>query len=313
MSRLHLQAVQSKHLQGLNHEFGAGVHWVLCNDAAEANHLIELCAGIVRPKRGRLLLDDAGVSLRRYREFGALPAAVAFPQLPVERLMNLALQQKGADQTALQLLSEWDLGSLAPQMASALDDVSARRVALLLALATPRPKLLALHDVFNLGLSREHLLAQLTTACEQGSVVLLTAQRREFDSSEVRTRVFPDASVSLLQPGRLVAATQLPETQHPRTNHALFVVCSDARALTEQLSRDSRISSLHLDERTTPPRVEMTGPVASEVAAAVADAAIQRNIDIRHISPNLPALSGATSAQAQPKIGSSTLDGGTPS
>jgi ABC-type taurine transport system ATPase subunit len=312
MSRLQLREVQSQHLNGLSHEFGAAIHGVLCNDSAAANHLIELCTGIARPKRGQLLLDDVAVSPRRHSEVGALPVAVAFPHLPVARLMNLALQQKGAPQTAQQLLSDWDLGSLAQQVAGTLDALSARRIALLLALATPKPKLLALHEVFNLGLSRERLQARLTTASKQGAVVLLTAERRELDGGDFNTSAFADASVLLLQPGRLVAPEQLPKTQHERTTPTLFVVCSDARALTEQLSRDPRINSLRLDERSNPHRVEMTGSATNELAAAVADAALQRNIDIRHISPHFPTL-GAPAAQPQPMPASSAQNGGSSS
>ncbi|HEX2882492.1 MAG TPA: hypothetical protein VHO25_23385 [Polyangiaceae bacterium] len=312
MSRLQLREVQSQHLNGLSHEFGAAVHGVLCNDSAAANHLIELCTGIARPKRGQLLLDDVAVSPGRYCEVGALPVAVAFPQMKVARLMNLALQQKGAQQTAQQLLGDWDLGSLAQQVAGALDTLSARRIALLLALATPKPKLLALHDVFNLGLSRERLDARLLSASKQGAVVLLTAERRELDGSDFSMSAVADASVLLLQPGRLIAPEQFPKTQHERATRTLFVVCSDARALTEQLSRDPRISSLHLDERTSPHRVEMTGSATDELAAAVADAALQRNIDIRHIGPHFPTL-GTTAAQTQPMLASSALDGGSAS
>jgi hypothetical protein len=300
MSRLQLQGVQSKYLTGLSHEFGAAVHWVLCNDSVAGNHLIELCGGLVRPKRGHLLLDDASVTPRRYAEVGTLPVRVAFPQVPVERLMNLALQQKGSNQTAGQLLGEWGLNSLAAQMAGSLDALSARRVALLLALATPRPKLLALHDVFELGLSQDRLHTHLMSASEQGAVVLVTAERSEVDGYCVSSSALAGTFVWLLQPGRLVTPQQLPDTRGDHTTHSLFVVCNDARALTEQLSRDPRVNSLHMDERANPHRVEMTGSAVNVLADAVADAVLQRNIEVRHMSSHGLPLLGASPIPPNP-------------
>lgn len=304
MSRLQLRQVHSKYLSGLSHEFSAGPHWVLCSDTSTATDLTLLCAGMTRAKRGQVLLDDAPVSALRYPDFGVLPAMVTFPQLRVERLVTLALQLKDSTQTAQQLLNDWDLGDLAPQLAGALDLTSARRIALLLALATPSPKLLALHDVFGLGLSRERLLTRLAACTEQGAVVLLTADRREIDGIDVANSGLANASVWVLQPSRLIPPDQLAKPQHDRTVNTLFILCSDARALSEQLSRDPRISSLRLDERTSAPLVEVTGTSEDDLANAVADAALQCNIDIRHMTPSLSPLLDLTPIQPQPLISS---------
>lgn len=303
MSRLQLRQVHSKYLSGLSHEFGAGPHWVLCSDTATAADLIALCAGTIRAKRGQVLLDDVPVSALQYRDFGVLPAMLTFPQLRVDRLMNLALQLKGATQTAQQLLDDWDLGDLGSQLAGSLDLTSARRMALLLALATPSPKLLALHDVFCLGLSRERLLTRLAACTDQGAVVLLTADRRAIDDIDVANGGFAGASVWVLQPSRLIPPDQLAKPQHDHTTNTLFILCSDARGLSEQLSRDPRIRSLRLDERSSAPLVEITGMSADNLANAVTDAALQRNIDIRHMTASLSPQLDLTSIRPQPLVG----------
>jgi hypothetical protein len=151
-----------------------------------------------------------------------------------------------------------------------------------------------LHDVFQLGLPRDRLLSSLARTVASEAVVLLTADRSELDGTDISSLGLTGASVWLLQPSRLVAPGQLPQARQETTTHALAIVCSDARALGEELSRDPRISALRLDERTTPHRLEVSGTSAETLASAVADAALRRNVDVRDITPNWSPLFAIT-------------------
>jgi hypothetical protein len=300
MSNLQLRDVHFRQLVGLSHELAAGPHWISCNDAAAATDLIELCGGLAHPRRGQVLLDETPVAVRPASDFAILPPTVAFPHLRVDRMMNLALRLKGSTQSAEQLLAAWDLSDLAGRVAGALDTLSSRRIALLLALATPNPKLLALHDVLGLGLSRERLQQRLLAASAAGAVVLLTADRSELTDAHLPPGGLADASVWVLQPGRLVRPERLPDPHPDGSLCTLYVVCSNARALSEELSRDTRISSLRLDERMHPSRIEVMGSSSNALAKAVADAALQRDIDIRQLAPSLSPI--LELARAQPRL-----------
>lgn len=314
MTQLQLRNLQAHYLNGLNHTFEAGAHWVFCGDSAAASELTELCSGLTRPKRGRVLLNEQPVASRSHPEIGVMPPTVALPHVPVARLMDLTLQLRGATQSAQQLLSEWELSELGSRFAATLDALSARRVALLLALAIPKPKLLALHGVFQLGLPRDRVLTSLTRAAANEAVVLLTADRSELDGTNVSSLGLAGASAWLLQPSRLVAPDQLPQAHDTATTHTLSIMCSDARALSEVLSRDPRISALRLDERTTPHRVEVSGASAATLASAVTDAALQRNVDIRDITPDWSPLFGTSPSGSQTTVErQATSEGGTTS
>jgi len=81
LSQLQLERVSSPRLKSLSGDFGPGVHVLLGAEADGTADLIELCAGVRLPQRGRLSLDGVspGASPQARRRIASLLADEGWP------------------------------------------------------------------------------------------------------------------------------------------------------------------------------------------------------------------------------------------
>ncbi|HTM44697.1 MAG TPA: hypothetical protein VL137_07060 [Polyangiaceae bacterium] len=281
MSNLSFSTVQSGPLLDCTVSLHPGVHWLLGNEPAAAASVIDLASGLSRPRRGTVTLND--VTLHRAAspaELGTLPARVHLPRVTVESLLERVLRLKQSDQDPAGLLAQWDLLEWTKRPCQHLSIREARVIALLIALATPRTKLLSLFEPFVLGLSPHKIEHHLHTAAATGAVVLIAAPSVSPHSS----CTLNSASVLMLKNGRVLSASDAKISSDKVPLVALRIVSAQARTLAEGLSTDACVSGLTIDEPSSPHLLEVSGPDAAALANAVAQAALRTNAEISQMT-----------------------------
>lgn len=176
MTRLELNRVKGRELRRVQMSFIPGVvHALVGGPDEEGAEFVAICAGIVRPKRGTVRLNENSPfqSPETRRRIGALlrvEAALEGESVEVSVAHALGIHESRVG--AREALTPFGLESLLSRSPASLSPYETRSVALALALALEAPLLLVLHEPFAAGLPRAEVKARLSERAAGGSIVL---------------------------------------------------------------------------------------------------------------------------------------------
>lgn len=291
---LQLKGVSHGELVQITAAFAPGAHTVLGTERDGTGTLIALCAGLVPPGAGSVLVD--GVAPFRHaaarRTIASLAAEEALPPShTVQRALDLALRARGSAVAASALLEAAGLGRFAKHAPDTLSARERRALALVLALAHPKPRLLALHEPLALvGLVTESfVLEALTRHASTGSIIVCTASRVE-DATRL------GGATSALDRGIWLDSAR---ARLPLSEVTLRVRTPEPRRLAARLSEAPDITAV---EWAGGPELLIRGRELLSVASSVVSNARAEAIRIealRYDPPGLEALAAARAGLAQ--------------
>ncbi len=261
--------------------FGPGLHVVVGDAAAALSTLVNLVAGTSSPRRGRVLCDGKNPHASPEARAG-IAALLATETLPMATTVAAAVERvllaRGQAPSPTALLAEQGLEAWARRRPADLDAAERRRVALALALAHPRPAVMALFEPFqaNGAASSEPLRAALLGRAAGGAVVLVAT------TNPTALRAVPAARLSL-QGGTLVPAR--PEALLAPGLASLRVQSDAPQRLVHALSADESVSGVHWHEGAEPGVVVAFGPELEALAASVARAAETSGASLERLFP----------------------------
>lgn len=298
MSELTLQSVWSPPLKNLSLSFGPGMHVLLGAEADGTTDVIELCAGVRLPRRGRVALDGEtpGASPRTRRQIASslpseswsLTGSIGSWLAELSRLRGFA-----ALEAARPFYPELEPG----RSLASLSGVERRGLTLAAALAEPAPKLVALHEPLAAArdgagprvLERLQALALL--------VPVIVATRSVADARRCGGRLL------VLERGVLVRSPgdAWPSAMTPGLPVELWVECDAPRRLLAELASSPEVEQVSFDERAAG-RIELRGNDLERLALAVTRAALAARVELRQLraaSPDLVTVHGASAGLAQ--------------
>lgn len=290
MSVLELSAVAVDGLRGADLTLDAGVHAVLGAPADGTSELVAVATGIIRARRGRVRVQgqDPFSSPEARRSTAALlPEERLIPArsvaASVARALALAGEKPGTQDDALAALG---LGSWANRRPASLGAGELRAVALSLALARPKPSVVALYEPLGVpGVTRQVVLDAMARLAAAGACVLcVTASAR--DAGEA------SSTLHLLHRGRFVrrATLPLPTELAPGTTPDFVVQSDDPRRLAAALSAESVVAGVEWNQEQSPDEIRVRGTDAAELALVIARVAVAAPVRVRAVSPALPSL-----------------------
>lgn len=275
---------------------GAGLHAFLGapEDGTFAIH--DVLSGARAPQRGKVTVagfDPARTSFLRAR-MGVLPPE---PRLPAARTVRdavrLAMRARGeaADHfdAVIELLGLRDLHARDPR---ALSFAEERAVELTLALSTPAPVLVLLHEpLADVSPARPGVVAsRLRELAEAGACVIVTT------SSPADARALAD-QVLVLHRGRLARASHAGEgLALPAPADLTVWLREGARALAAALSARPEVTSAAWEDPSATSAwpgaacVRLRGPDEAALALALADTVAAEGVDIEGIERRAPTL-----------------------
>jgi ABC-type thiamine transport system ATPase subunit len=282
MSELVLQGVVDGPLLGVNARFWPGCAALLGSDAAALAGLVALVAGAREPRRGRVLLDGAPLhaSPERRRDVGALLCDEHLPALPrVSDALAAILAARAERGDARAFLDTVGLAAWAARRPEDLDASERRTLALALALAHPRPRLLALYEPFAAGreLAADFVRSGLERAVSAGAIVVVATQ------SQGDARAL-GAAPWLFERGTLVNLTDFAPSARSDAEQALAVETPDARRLAAALAREPAVRGVRWNETESPDTVFVFGADTELLASAVVRALGAESARVRSIT-----------------------------
>ncbi|MEP7051054.1 MAG: ATP-binding cassette domain-containing protein [Pseudomonadota bacterium] len=290
MNALHFELAKHVELVSVSAVFTPGTHVVLGHERDGTHTLVSLAAGMAPPSAGRVHLNGAAPfsnALLR-RDIGALCATEALPPArTVERALALALRARGDARPVTRVLSAAGLAHLTERCCATLSTRETRAVALAIALAHPKPSLLALHEPLSLVplVREEFILDALHEAAESGVIVLATASRLE-DASRLggtasaleRGIWLPAAGARTLTPG----VTLRVQTPHAARLVTCLAEAADIDAVTWAGTQELLVRGSNLER----------------VAQRVVSSARADAIHITALRQEFPALEAASTTPA---------------
>jgi len=289
MSVLALRSVFAGTLASADLELEPGLNVVLGAVRDGSDTLVRLLAGLDRPRRGRVEVGglDPFVSPRARARVGVLlrdepPSSAKTLRQAAAEILGLSAARIDAQS----LLDEQGLGGVAESSPARVPAVVRRHFALALALSTPEPLALVLHEPFAVGplANSERTRERLAALADAGvCVVVVTASPRDAASLGGRI-VLLDGGRFVRRPGD-VLATELC----PGRSIVLRVVSSGARRLLAGLAGEESIVGVRFDAAGGG-ELELTGGDADRAALALMRVARREGVDIEAIEPVLPTL-----------------------
>jgi ABC-type thiamine transport system ATPase subunit len=280
VSQLELSAVYGSVLKSVSGSFGAGVHVWLGAEPDGTAELVELCAGVALPRRGRLLLDGElpGRSPSARRHIASLlPVEDEALAGPLARWSAQLSALRGFDVTSA-------LQRYCPELAldrplGGLSHAERRALALAAALGQPEPRLV--ERVQQLG---------------ERAPVLVTTRSTE-DARRLGGRLL------VLERGVLVRDPEhaWPSAVTPGLRVELWLTCDAPRRLLAELVSSPEVERASFDAQQGG-RVQVTGPDLERLALAVTRAALAARVELRAMragSPDLATVHGASAGLAQ--------------
>ena len=288
-------------LTGVSLALGAGVFAVVGAPEDGTLVLSEVISGARAPLQGRVLVEGqspARSPLLRAR-IGALAAEPALPDArTVEASVALSRRARGESTTRSgDVLDPFGLGHLARREPRSLSFAEARAVELALALSTPSPLLVVLHEPLSdvalnlLGLVRERI-RELALG---GACVVVTT------SSPADARALGDR-VLVLHKGLVLGEADAAEPM-PGGEPALVAWVRPAddaserapvRALARLLADRTEVRAVAWSEATGPyPRaaeLRLSGADLDACALALTDAAVEAGVVIEAVAPASPGI-----------------------
>jgi ABC-type thiamine transport system ATPase subunit len=292
MSELLLERVWCAPLKNVSLRLGAGLSVIVGAESDGATELVELCAGVREPRRGRVTLD------------GARPSASAACRRGIASLLPEEARDVGGDVRGwlaeLGALIGFELGAAlawcgvaAERSLSTLSGAERRELALAIALAHPRPSLVVLHEPLAAGAPelRERILGRLVELARECPVLIGTASiadaRRVGGATYLLDRGLLDEKAGGAWPGSLT----------PGLGACLAIEADAPRGLVAALAQHPDVRELSYDERRGG-RVLVRGADLGGLALAVARAAVSAGVDIRLLRAQAEDLGAARAAAA---------------
>jgi energy-coupling factor transporter ATP-binding protein EcfA2 len=277
--------------------FGVGVHVILGRDADGTGDLIELCAGLRLPRRGRLLLDREAPSSSpgsRQRIASLLPVESLPSQGSLESYVAELARLQGVGTAA-------SLQRFAPHLepsrpVASLSSTERRQLALAVALGHPGPKLVALHDPLA-AVPPDAIEAALARIRELGTTAVVAITTASVGDAR---RI--GGALYVLERGVLVrrVAHAWPGAITPGLEVCLVVDCDSPRELLAALAQLPGVEQARYDTRRGG-RLELRGPDLEALALGVTRAAVAAAVRIRMLrvaAPDLDVVHGASAGLA---------------
>jgi len=298
LSQLQLERVSSPRLKSLSGDFGPGVHVLLGAEADGTADLIELCAGVRLPQRGRLSLDGVspGASPQARRRIASLLADEGWPgEGDVQYWIGHLGALRGFD--ALAATQRYCPDLVLDRPLQLLSSSQRRELALAAALAQPDPQLVALHEPLAAAAASmgTAVIERIQELAARAPVLLTTrsvADARQFTGQllvlerGILARESPDAWPSAVTPG---------------SNVELCIECDAPRRLVAELAQSPEVERVAFDARRAT-RVLVAGSDLERLALAVSRAALAARVELRQLraaAPDLEAVHGASAGLAR--------------
>jgi glycerol transport system ATP-binding protein len=296
---LELNQVRSGPILMADARLGSGLTLVSGEGTSALSRLIELLAGVERPRQGRVLLDGAdphgSPAVRK-----GIAALLGTERLPLARTILAAVERVLAtrrdERQAAAVLDEAGLGAWSRRRPADLDATEVRAVALALALSHRRARLLALADPFRVGsgVGADFVRDALRRHSGSGAVVLVTLTDpeplRAFSAQrlELRGGLLGSARAGLgLFQGSLALQTRT----------------SDPQRLVKALADEPAAAGVRWDERAAPGVVVALGSDLEALATALTHAAASAGVAIEAIVPATMSVPRPAPPAAQPYYG----------
>jgi len=291
-------------LGGVTIDLGPGAHAFLGAPEDGTLALLDVLTGARAPQRGRLTVSgrDPAHSASLRARIGALPAEPRLPSAPTVRdAVRLAMRARGESGDRFDAIFDpLGLGPLHGRDPRGLSLAEERAVELALALSTPAPVLVALHEpLADAAVGRPALVAsRLRDIAAAGACVVVTTSSPA-DALALADRVFVlhrglvarEAIAGHEAPGPSGAGLTLPAPAE-----LVVWVRSGARALAASLSGRPEVHAVAWEEPTAgtawpgAAAVRVRGSVAEACALALADAVAETGIEIEGIERRAPGL-----------------------
>ncbi len=290
MIELRLERVWSAPLKDVSLSSSGGVSVIVGAESDGTGELVELCAGVRAPRRGRVLVagEPPSASPRARRGIASLLANEELPPVgDVRRWLHELSTLVGFAPPAV-----LERCSVGPERdVSSLSSAERRELACCVALAHPQPTLVALHEPLTAcdPARREWMTSRITALGAACTVVVTCAS-----IADARRL---GGSVYLLDRGLLDAkpAGSWPGSLAPGLDVWLAVEADAPRGLLAALADHPDVLELRYDE-TRGGRILLRGPDLERLATAVARAALTTGADIRLLRAAAEDLDAARAA-----------------
>jgi ABC-type taurine transport system ATPase subunit len=291
VSELVLDHVWSEPLKDVSLRASGGLTLLLGDVSDGTGALVELCAGVRAPRRGRVTLDAERPSASprcRRRTASLLPAEPGAGAGDVRRwLAELARLREVSPQAVL------DATQVAGDRAmSSLSAAERRELACWVALEQRDASLVVLHDPLSAcgGGQRQRALGRISELARAAIVLVTTPSLADARSLGV--------GCQRLDRGLLASAAEGERGLWQGVAGASLTLEADApRELVAALAREPDVHELRYDERSG--RVVLRANELERLASAVARAIVSASVDIRSLragADDLDALRAAASA-----------------
>jgi ABC-type thiamine transport system ATPase subunit len=292
LSELVLERVWGRALKNVSLRSAAGLSVIVGADSDGADELVELCAGVRAPRRGRLALagvaPSASPPCRR-------SIASLLPDEPVGALGDVrGWLTELATLIGFELPALIASSSIEPERPlSTLTATERRELALAIALAHPQPALVVLHEPFGAAAAsqRERVVARLAELASATPVLIVTASIADARQLGGTTYLL-DRGLLDVKPGGA-----WPDSLTPGLGTCLAIETDGARGLVAALAEHPDVSELAYDERHAG-RVLVRGADLERLAVAIAQAAVGAGVDIRLLRAQAEDLGAARAAAA---------------
>jgi ABC-type taurine transport system ATPase subunit len=295
LSTLEFRAVWSPALANISALFGPGLHVILGQAADGADDLVALCAGVLLPRRGQVLLDgqapSASPSLRKGIA-SLLPLEAPGGTGSVRAWLTEVGHMHGFDARGSHADFAPDLGL--DQPVASLSNAERRRLALSVALGQPEPSLLALNDPLAAarGPTSDAALQRILELGRQAIVVVTTPSL--LDARRL------GGELHVLGRGALTRRTDQgwPSAVTPGLDVWLEVDCDSARELLAELCKSPDVEEALYDGRRAPRRVQVRGSDLERLATAVNRAAVSAGVELQLLQVAATDLDSVRGARA---------------
>jgi ABC-type multidrug transport system ATPase subunit len=264
MTTLSFQRMKADRLGPLQWTLDGGVHAVLGEPADGGAELLALAAGVLRPRRGRVLVDG----LQPYRNpalrarIGSLLASERLTgSVTVAEHLARVLGARAGGGDAMSVLAPFHLEHWASRGVETLSPAETRTLALGLALVHNGARLLVLHEPLLAGLPPDQVIRTIEERARAGVLVLSS-------TSSFRDATLLSAHVRVLDRGRLAGAVA-PSAWRV----ALSVAATDPVTLLSALSTEAAVTQTSWDHDRGSRRLVLRGNDWADLSTAIVRAA----------------------------------------
>ena len=283
-------------LSGVTIGLPAGVHAVLGTPEDGTYTLLDVVTGARAPQRGRVTIagrDPAGTPFLRAR-IGALPPEPRLPDARTVRdAVRLAMRARGESGDRFDaVIDPLGLSKLHARDPRSLSFAEERAVELALALSTPAPMLVALHEpLAEVAIPRSTLLAtRLREIAASGACVIVTT------SSPKDAKLLGDRVLVLHRGGFAREAIGGEGLGLPAPIELVVWATRGARELAAAISRHEGVLAVAWEDASAgsawpgAAAVRVRGANAEACALAVTDAIVETGIEVEGIEQRSPGL-----------------------